>query len=151
MQRDLRTNALVVITVLLGAPAQTRAQGAASQQMLDFFAKPALAADKMPLLNAFPSHFVDWTEAQRKSGLQLVTQRCALINALEHDNPKARLVPKPVTTFEDAELAVSVCLPAQMPGDWPERPKYLENAQRLITKAKSHGAALHLPPNLVQR
>ena len=68
--------------------------------------------------------------------------------ALEGDNPNAHLLPETMTKTESAELAVSVCLPAKMPTDWPERKKYLSDAQRLITKANSLGAGLHLPKGL---
>ena len=62
--------------------------------------------------------------------------------ALEVDNPKAHLLPETMTKTEAAELAVSVCLPAKMPTDWPERQNYLSDAQRLITKANTQGAGV---------
>ena len=61
------------------------------------------------------------------------------------------MLPEPMTKREEAELAVSVCLPAKMPDDWPERRKYLEDAQRLIAKANANGANLHLPANLARK
>jgi hypothetical protein len=77
-------------------------------------------------------------------------QRCGLVFALEHDNPARRIVPATMTKQEEAELGMSTCLPAHMPKDWSERRKFLEKAQRLIAKANSYGAALHLPMDLVE-
>ena len=102
----------------------------------------------MGLPAGFPTRYQDWTDAQRQSGLQLITQRCGLMYALEGDNPKAHLLPETMTKREAAELAISVCLPAKLPTDWPERQKYVSDAQRLIAKANSQGAGLHLPENL---
>lgn len=139
----------LIVVVVWVAPAQTRGQGAPPQQMLDFLARPASASAGVVWPKDYPERFADWTEAQRKSGLGVVIQRCALMNALEHDNPQAQILPAPMTRREEAELAISICLPAKMPKDWPERSKYLNDAQRLIAKADSLGGALHLPPNLV--
>jgi hypothetical protein len=75
-------------------------------------------------------------------------QRCGLAIALEHDNPASHIVPETMTKLEEGELAGTVCLAAHMPGEWSERRKYLEDAQRLIAKANSQGAALHLPKEL---
>lgn len=139
-----------VIAMISFAPAQTTRPRNPPQEMLDFLAKPAPAAGGMSLPSTFPGRFADWTEVQKKSGLQLVVQHCALFNALEHDNPAARILPEPMTKLEEAELAVSICLPAKLPSDWPERRKYLENAKRLIARANSYGGALQLPLDLVQ-
>ena len=140
-------SAFILGTAWLGA-AQTNGVAASPQGMLDFLAKPLPAGNRMSLPESFPARYADWTEAQRKSGFQLMAQRCGLINALEHDNPAARLLPQPMTMRDEAELAVGVCLPAKMPDDWPDRGKYLEDAQRLIAKARSYGSDLHLPTNL---
>ena len=128
--------------------AQTTGTSFSSQQMLDLLAKPIPAGSRMGLPASFPTRYQEWTEAQRQSGLQVIAQRCGLMYALEGDNPKAHLLSETMTKTEAAELAVSVCLPAKMPMDWPERQKRLSDAQRLITKANSQGAGLHLPENL---
>ena len=151
MAKDRRSSlrsSLLLLAAFGPAPAQT-AGGARSQQlMLDFLAKSMPPGSKMSLPASFPSSFADWTDEQKKSGLLTVIQRCSLINALEHDNPNARLVPEPMTKREEAELAVSVCIPAKMPDDWPDRRKYVDDARGLIAKANSYGAALHMPETL---
>ncbi len=118
------------------------------QQMLDLLARPIPAGSRMGLPASFPTRYQDWTEAQRQAGQQIIIQRCALMYALEGDDPKTRLLPETMTKQEAAELAISVCLPSQMPIGWPERGKYVSSAQRLIAKANSQGAGLHLPENL---
>ena len=133
------------------APAQKQGVGASPQEMLDFLAKPFPAGSRLSLPDSYPRRFADWTEAQRKSGFQLMVQRCGLVNALEHDNPHSRMVPERMTNLEEGELAGSVCLPAHLPEDWPERRKWLENAQRLIAEANSYGGSLHLPTNLDEK
>ena len=122
--------------------------GSSSQQMLDFLAKPFPAGSRMGLPANLPTRYQDWTGAQRQTGLQMVTQRCGLMYALTGDNPNKHLLPETMTKTEAAELAVSVCLPAKMPTDWPEREKYLSDARRLIAKANSQGAGLRYPENL---
>jgi hypothetical protein len=119
--------------------------------MLDFLAKPAPESGPMLKTAALPSRFADWTDAQKKSGLLLIAQHCALVNALEHDSPASRILPTSMTQLEESELAVSVCVPAKMPADWPDRRKYLDDAQRLIAKARSFGSALQLPANLATK
>ena len=119
--------------------------------MLDFLAKPARESGPMLKTGALPSRFADWTDAQKKSGFLLTAQHCALVNALEHDNPASRILPPSMTQLEESELAVSVCLPAKMPADWPDRRKYLDDAQRLIVKARSLGSTLQLPANLATK
>ena len=141
-------NLAVLICLTGGGLAQTAGGHFSSQQMLDLLAKPIPVGSRMALLATFPTRYQDWTDAQRQAGLQMVTQRCGLMYALEGDNPNAHLLPETMTKTESAELAVSVCLPAKMPTDWPERKKYLSDAHRLITKANSLGAGLHLPEGL---
>lgn len=119
--------------------------------MLDFLAKPASESGPMLKTGALPSRFADWTDAQKKSGFLQVAQHCAMVNALEHDNPASRMLPPSMTQLEEAELAVSVCVPAKMPADWPDRQKYLEDAQRLIAKARPYGSTLQLPANLTPK
>ncbi len=145
--RTLSTCAGLFASALWVASAQTDA-GTSAQQMLDFLAKPLPATGRMGLPKDLPNHFADWSEAQKQSGFQLVVQRCGLIFALEHDNPAARMVPEAMTKQEEAQLAVSVCVPAKLPEDWPERHKYLATAQQLIEKANADGASLSLPANL---
>ena len=130
--------------------AQTAGSTFSPQQMLDQLAKPIPVGSLMGLPASFPPRYQDWTSAQRQSGLQTLAQRCGLLYALEGDNPKAHLLPETMTKREAAELAASVCLAAKMPMDWPERQKYLSDAQGLIAKANSQGAGLHLPENLRQ-
>jgi hypothetical protein len=122
--------------------------GASPQEMLDLLAKPASASGPMLKITALPSHFAEWTDAQKQSGFQQIFQYCALVNALEHDNPKSQILPTSMTKQEEAQLAISVCLPAKMPVDWPDRRKYLDVAQRLIVKARSYGSQLQIPANL---
>jgi len=132
--------------------AQSQAQsGASPQRMLDFLAKPAFTSGPMLKTGALPNSFADWTDAQKKSGFLQIAQHCALVNALEHDNPASRILPPSMTHLEETELAVSVCLPAKMPADWPDRQKYLDDAQRLIAKARSYGSTLRLPVNLTTK
>ncbi len=118
------------------------------QQMLDLLARPIPTGSRMGLPASFPNRYQDWTESQRQSGLQMMALRCGLIYALEGDNPKVHLLPETMAKEEAGELAISICLPAKMPSDWPERKKYLSGAQRLIEKANSAGAGLHLPQQL---
>jgi len=133
-----------------GVQAQARSD-ASPQRMLDFLAKPASESGPMLKTGALPSRFADWTDAQKKSGFLQVAQHCAMVNALEHDNPASRMLPPSMTRMEESELAVSVCVPAKMPADWPDRQKYLEDAQRLIAKARPYGSTLQLPANLTPK
>ena len=146
------TRRIATLAVLIGLTggglAQTAGGHFSSQQMLDLLAKPIPAGSRIALPATFPTRYQDWTDAQKQAGLQMMTQRCGLMYALEGDNLNAHLLPETMTKTESAELAVSVCLPAKMPPDWPERKKYLNDAQRLITKANSRGAGLHLPEGL---
>jgi hypothetical protein len=128
--------------------AQTSGSSFSPQQMLDLLAKPIPAGSRMGLPADYPNLYQSWTDLQKQSGLQAMGQRCVLMYSLEGDNPKAHLLPETMTKREAAELALSVCLPAKMPVDWPERSKYLSDAQRLLAKANSQGAGLHLPENL---
>lgn len=130
------------------ANAQTPDNRPSAQQMLDFLASPAPKAGPMAMPGDYPKQYADWTEDQRKSGLRLVLQHCVLINALVHDNPSTRILPQPMTMAEESRLAVSVCIVAKMPGDWPVRRKYVDIAEQLIAKAVTNGASLHLPETL---
>jgi hypothetical protein len=132
---------------LVGAVGRVPAQAhgsAAAQQMLDFLARPATTGVAVAKDSPLPARYADWNAAQQKSGFQQAAQRCTLVNALEHDNPASRILPQPMTLREEAELAVSVCVPAKMPADWPNREKYLDDARRLIDRARSYGSTLHL-------
>lgn len=132
--------------------AQKQAQASFSpQEMLDFLAKPVSAKDTMLKTTTFPSHFAEWTDEQKKVGLQQTVRFCQLAFSLEHDNPKARILPASMTMLEEAQLGMSVCLPTKMPADWPSRRKLLDTAQQLIAKAGSLGSTLHLPANLATK
>lgn len=124
------------------------ASGFPPQNMLDSIARPLPATGAMAMPKEFPGHFADWTEAQKQSGFRLVSQRCGLMFALQHDNPAARMVPEAMTRREEAELAMSVCVTAKLPADWPGRQKYIDTAQHLIAKANANGGSLSLPPGL---
>ena len=129
-------------------PAQTRGGAIPPQEMLDLLARPASEFGSTLKISALPSHFAEWTDAQKKLGFQQIAQRCALVTAFEHDNPAGRILPASMTNVEESELAMSVCLPAKMPDDWPDRRRYLDDAQRLIVKARSYGSTLKLPATL---
>ena len=139
---------VLAIAAVCAAAAQTQQELAAPQQMLDFLAKVPAPGSTMALPGDFPGRFADWTDAQKRSGFQRVVAGCSMMNALEHDNPNAHMLPETMTKREEAELAVSVCVPARMPADWPDRHKYLTDAERLIAQANAGGATLHLPANL---
>ena len=140
--------AVLLTSACCARSASAQQAGSSPQIMLEFLAKAAPAGSLMSLPSTYPAHFSDWTDAQKKSGFLQVAQRCSLLNAMEHDNPSARMLPTSMTPREEAELAVSVCLPARMPADWPDRRKYLTDAQGLIIKANANGSTLHLPANL---
>lgn len=148
--RTLTTAVATVLAFFAAAPAvvaQT-ASDFSPQQMLETLAKPLPAGSRMGLPASFPAFYQGWTEAQKQTGAQMVSQRCGLMYALEGDNPKAHLLPETMTKREAAELAMSVCLSSKMPADWPGRQKSIDDAQRLIEKANSQGATLHLPKAL---
>jgi hypothetical protein len=143
--------AVFIAIPFMVAPAQNAGGSFYPQQILDFMAKPLPASGTFPIPSTFPSHFADWTEEQKASGLKLIVQRCALMNAMAHDNPRTRILPDPMTMLEESGLAADVCLTANMPEDWPSKGKLLDDAQRLIAKANSHGVTLHVPVNLVRK
>jgi hypothetical protein len=149
----LRNVALIsafIAPTICGAQSQA-ASGASPQMMLDFLAKPAPQSGPTLKTGPLPSHFADWPDDKKKSRFLQTAQHCALVNALEHDNPASRILPPPMSDLEESELAVSVCVPAKMPADWPDRRKYLDDAQRLIAKARSYGSTLQLPANLATK
>lgn len=137
-----------IAAAVQSTPAQTK--GFSPQEMLDVLARPASEFGGKLKIAPLPQHFAEWTEEQKKVGFQQLAQRCGLMVALEHDNPAARILPPSMTNLEESELGMSVCIAAKMPDDWPDRKKYLDDAQRLIVKARSFGRMLQLPAHLAE-
>ena len=147
VKKRLRMGAWVsaFVATLAGSALAQAPAGLSAQRMLDFLARPAVEFGGNLKIADLPNHYSDWTEAQKRQGLQQMVSRCGLVIALEHDNPAVRMLPASMTRLEESQLSMSVCLAAKMPVDWPGRTKSLEDAQRLIVKARSLGSTLQLP------
>ena len=94
--------------------------------------------------------FSSWSAEDRKATPMLLTRACQVMWILFHDDPATWFLPPAQAEKDEEELGTDLCVAGHMPDDWPGRNKALGRAKAILSRAKSLGSALELPPTLTR-